>query len=42
MSDSDDDTKPEDWFPAPAEIQIVFGGKKHRLAYERALHSGVR
>ena len=40
MSDPDDDTKPEDWFPAPAEIQIVIGGKKHRLAYERAFALG--
>jgi hypothetical protein len=36
----DDDTKPESWFPAPAEIQIVVGGKRHRLAYEKAFVLG--
>ena len=40
MSNPDDDTKPEDSFPVPAEIQIVVGGKKHRLAYERAFALG--
>ena len=38
--DDDDDTKPEDWFPSPAEIQIVVGGKKHRVAYEQAFMLG--
>jgi hypothetical protein len=36
----DDDTKPEDWFPSPAEIHVVLGGKKHRVAYEQAFVLG--
>ncbi len=40
MLDPDDDTKPEEWFPAPAEIEITIGGKNRRLGYERAFALG--
>lgn len=40
--DDEDDTKPEWWFPTPAEIKVVIDGGPQQLTYEQAFALGCK